>query len=331
MKHNEFFKALKNGELSPVYFFVGEEQYVLKSALKQLENTVVSDDLREVNLTVLSGGATGAEICTACETFPFLSEKRMVVLEESTFLATQGKSEGEELFLEYLDNPSESTVLVVCATSPDKRKRVYKALTKHTVVEFDNLSDIELQKWIEKILRSFNIGIEPSALNFLVEYADPRPEALITELEKLSAYKKEGTVTQKDILTIVTPGNDYNIFKMIDAIMAKNTKTALELLSGLLMNKEEPIYILGAISKQYRQLLRIKTLVDEKTPRQEIISLLGLRDFIYKRLENVCAKTAVGKLKKAVDLCFKTDEGLKTGLMFDEAALHALVLQLATI
>ena len=331
MKHNEFFKALKNGELSPVYFFVGEEQYVLRSALKQLENTVVSDDLREVNLTVLSGGATGAEICTACETFPFLSEKRMVVLEESTFLATQGKSEGEELFLEYLDNPSESTVLVVCASSPDKRKRVYKALAKHTVVEFDNLSDIELQKWIEKILRSFNIGIEPSALNFLVEYADPRPEALITELEKLASYKKEGMVTQKDILTIVTPGNDYNIFKMIDAIMARNTKTALELLSGLLMNKEEPIYILGAISKQYRQLLRIKTLIDEKTPRQEIISLLGLRDFMYKRLENVCAKTSVGKLKKAVDLCFKTDEGLKTGLMFDEAALHALVLQLATI
>ncbi len=331
MKHNEFFKALKNGELSPVYFFMGEEQYVLKSALKQLENTVVSPDLREVNLTVLSGGATGAEICAACETFPFISEKRMVVLEESTFLATQGKSDGEELFLEYLKNPSESTVLVVCSASPDKRKRVYKALLNHTVVEFDALSDTELQKWIEKILRSFNIDIEPSALKFLVEYADPSPEALITELEKLASYKKEGTVTQGDILAIITPGNDYNIFKMIDAVMARNTKTALELLSGLLMNKEEPIYILGAISKQYRQLLRIKTLLEEKKPRQEIIALLGLRDFIYKRLEAVCTKTTVKKLKKAVDLCFKTDEGLKTGLMFDEAALHALVLQLATI
>ena len=66
MKHNEFFKALKNGERSSVYFFVGEEQYVLKSALKQLENTVVSPDLRDVNLTVLSGNATGAEICSAC-------------------------------------------------------------------------------------------------------------------------------------------------------------------------------------------------------------------------------------------------------------------------
>ncbi len=331
MKHNEFFKALKNGEISPVYFFVGEEQYVLKSALKQLENTVVGDELKEVNLTVLPANATGAEICTACETFPFLSEKRMVVLEESVFLATQGKAEGEELFLEYLKNPSESTVLAVCASSPDKRKRVYKALVNHTVVEFDALSDTELQKWIEKILRSFNIGIEPSALKFLIEYADPRPEALITELEKLASYKKEGMVTQKDILTIITPANDYNIFKMIDAIVAGNVKTALELLSGLLMNKEEPIYILGAISKQYRQLLRIKTLLDEKAPRQEIIALLGLRDFIYKRLEAVCTKTTVKKLKNAVDLCFKTDEGLKTGLMFDEAALHTLVLQLATI
>lgn len=331
MNHTEFFKTLKNGQIQPVYFFQGEEQYVMKSALKQLENAVISDDMRDVNLTQLSSNASGSEICTALETFPFLSEKRMVVLEESVFLNATGKADGEDLIIEYLKNPLDTTVFVVLSQKPDKRKKLYKALSNHTVVEFNALSDIELSRWIEKILKGFNVSIDPSALNFLIEYADARPEALITELEKLASYKKEGVVTKDDILAVITPCNDYNIFKMIDCILDKNAKSALMLLSGMLMNKEEPIYILGAISKQYRQLLRIKTLLEEKTPRSEIISLLGLRDFAYKRLEGICNKTSSKKLKIAIDLCYETDEGLKTGLKFDEAALHTLVYQLATL
>lgn len=331
MNHTEFFKTLKNGEIQPVYFFQGEEQYVMKSALKQLENVVISEDMRDVNLAQLPSNSSGSEICVALETFPFLSEKRMVVLEETVFLNATGKADGEDLLIEYLKNPLETTVFVVLSQKPDKRKKLYKALSSHTVVEFNPLSDAELSRWIEKILKGFNVGIDASALKFLMEYADPRPEALITELEKLSSYKKEGEVTKDDILAIVTPCNDYNIFKMIDCILDKNAKSALMLLSGMLMNKEEPIYILGAISKQYRQLLRVKTLIEEKTPRNEIISLLGLRDFMYKRFEGVCGKTTSKKLKKAVDLCYETDEGLKTGLKFDEAALHTLVYQLATL
>ena len=331
MNHTEFFKTLKNSEIKPVYFFLGEEQYVMRSALKQLENAVISQDMREVNLTVLSQDAKGSEICTALETFPFLSEKRMVILEETVFLNTVGKGEGEDLLIDYLKKPLDTTVFLVVSRNPDKRRKLYKELMKHTVVEFNALSENELSAWIVKTLKSFNVDIEASALKFLMEYADARPEALICELEKLSSYKKEGTINKDDILAIVTPSNDYNIFKMTDAILDKNAKTALTLLSRMLMNKEEPLLILGAISKQYRQLLRVKTLIEEKTPRSEIISFLGLRDFIFKRFEGICNKTTVSKLKKAVDLCYETDEGLKTGQKFDEAALHALIYQLATL
>lgn len=331
MNHTEFFKTLKNGAISPVYFFVGQEQYVMKSALKQLEGIVISDDLRDVNLTVLSSGVTGDEICLACETFPFLSDKRMVILEECSFLSAAGKTDGEEKVLEYLKNPLETTVLVVLSANPDKRKKMYKALQNHTVVEFNALSDLELKRWIEKILKGFELSIEQEALQFLIEYADARPEALITELEKLASYKMTGIVTKQDILQVITPCSEYNIFKMIDAMLNKDAKTALMLLSGMLSNKEEPLYILGAISKQYRQVLRLKTLNEEKTPRSEIISLLGLRDFVYKRLEGICNKTTSKKLKMAIDLCYETDEGLKTGLKFDETALHTLVYKLAIL
>lgn len=41
MNHNEFFKALRDGQLLPVYLFAGEEEYVKDSALQQLEEAVI--------------------------------------------------------------------------------------------------------------------------------------------------------------------------------------------------------------------------------------------------------------------------------------------------
>ena len=331
MNHTDFFKTLKTGKLSPVYFFAGEESFVLKSALKRLEDAVVPQDLRDVNLTVLPSDADGQKIAEACETFPFFAEKRMVILEESGFVSSSAKPDKEDRFLEYLKAPMDSTVLVVIASSPDKRKKCVTALMNHTHVEFNSLSDSELMAWIEKTLRTFNLTIERSALLFLIEYAEATPQSLICELEKLASYKKEGVINKEDILNIITPSTDYNVFNMTDALLRKDVKGALALLSHMLSQKEEPILILGAISKQYRQILMIKSMLEEKKSKQEILSTLKLRDFIYKKYENVCQKRSLSALNKAVDLCYKTDEGLKTGKQFPESALHSLILQIATI
>ncbi len=331
MNHTEFFKALKQNEIAPVYLFTGEEGYVLKSALKQLENAVVPDDMKDVNLTILPSDADGFRIAEAAETFPFFSEKRMVVVEESGIVSSKNKADNEDRLFEYLKNPLPSTVLVITASTPDKRKKGYKVLSQHTVVEFNALSDTELMGWIEKILRSFNLTIERSALLFLLEYADARPEALICELEKLASYKKTGVVDKNDILQIITPSSDYNIFNLTDALLRKDKKTALSLLSYMLTQREEPIYLLGAISKQYRQILMTKTLLNDKVSKSEIMSTLKMKEFVFKKYEAICLKQTQSALNKAVELCLKTDEGLKTGAAFDEAALHALVLKLATI
>ncbi len=331
MNHSDFFKTLKTGELSPVYFFTGEESFVLKSALKRLINVVVPEDMREVNLTVLPSDADGQKIVETCETFPFFSEKRMVILEESGFVSSSAKPDKEDCFLEYIKAPLESTVLVVISKSPDKRKKCTGALMNCAHVEFNALSDSELMAWIEKTLRAYNLTIERSALLFLIEYAEATPQSLICELEKLAAYKKEGVINKEDILNIITPSTDYNVFNMTDALLRKDSKSALTLLSHMLNEKEEPILILGAISKQYRQILMIKSMLEEKKSKQEILSTLKLRDFVYKKYEGVCQKRSIKALNNAVELCYKTDEGLKTGKQFTESALHSLILQLSTI
>lgn len=331
MNHNEFFKALRDGQLLPVYLFAGEEEYVKDSALQQLEEAVIDPALREVNRSLLDASATAEEICSQCETIPFMGEKRLVIVQNSTFLTkSEGKSENEERLLAYLESPADFTILVFCCTAPDKRRKLFKALQKYSV-DFSPLSSAELIRWIEKTLKVRGLSIEKNDALFLTEYTDPRPEALYTELEKLSCYVKEGQVKRDDILAAVTPSKEYNMFKMTDAIVERDTSRALTLLSGMLMQKEEPIYILGAISRQYRQLLHIKLLQQEKAQRQEILTTLGIRDFVLTRLQRTCEKRSEKELKQAVDLCYEADAGLKTGRQLPCVALHRLILKLCTL
>ena len=329
MNHNEFFKTLREGQLFPVYLFSGEEEYVKASALKQLEAAVIDPALREVNLTLLGPSAGAEEICAQCETVPCMGEKRLVIVEDSMFL-TKSKSEEEERLLTYLESPADFTVLVFCAAAPDKRRKLFKALQKYTV-DFAPLSSPELIRWIEKTFKSSGLSIERSDALFLTEYADSRPEALCSELEKLSCYVKEGQVKREDILAAVTPCKEYNIFKMTDAVTERDAQKALALLSGMLVQKEEPLYILGAVSRQYRQLLRFKLLQQEKAQKQEIIAALGIRDFVFARLQRTCEKLSEQKLKQAVDLCYEADEGLKTGKQLPAVALHRLILRLCAL
>ncbi|MBR2861919.1 MAG: DNA polymerase III subunit delta [Clostridia bacterium] len=327
MKHSEFFKNLKNGEISPVYLFCGTEQYVCSSALSQLEDAVVGGELKDVNLTRIYGGYDGNGIVEACQTVSFFAQKRMVEVFDCGFLAkTEGKESEEAALLEYLSAPNPDCVLVFITQEPDKRRKLYKKLEEAAVVEFNTLSDSELSRWVEKILRSFGVEIDRDALSFLLEYTSNAPEDLICELEKLAGYKKSGTVNRADVLAIVTPHNDYNVFKMVDAMMAKDAKAALEILSGMLAQKEEPILILGVISKQYRQLLRCKNLLDKGENSAQILKKTGVRDFQLRKWERICRKTPEKTIAQAVQLCAETDEAIKTRYgAYPTVALHLLI------
>lgn len=330
MNHSEFFKQLKNGEIYNVYLFCGEEHFVCASALSQLEGAIVDPSLRELNYTVLDSPDADS-IVQACQTVPFCAEKRLVVVKDCSLLVSGGSSQGENALSAYLAQPSETCVLVFVCTNPDKRRKTYKALAKHNVVEFNVLTSVEAQKWAIQFLKREGILLSPQDAAFLCEYAAPTPSALAPELEKLVSYVKNYTVTRQDILDIVTPIADFNVFKMVDLILAKDSKAALKILSTMLSSREEPVLILGAISRQYALLLAFLQLEQAKTSKSEIIKTLGLRDFMYSKFSAQCRKKSEAQLKQAVDLCFKTDEGLKSGKQFVNAALHKLIIELCNI
>ena len=91
MNHNEFVQTLKAGKVSGAYLFEGVEENIKSVTLAALRKAVLADGLAELNESVMENPSAG-EIIAACETLPFASDKRLVVVREIRLRRTPGRS-----------------------------------------------------------------------------------------------------------------------------------------------------------------------------------------------------------------------------------------------
>ena len=103
MNHNEFVQTLKAGKVSGAYLFEGVEENIKSVTLAALRKAVLADGLAELNESVMENPSAG-EIIAACETLPFASDKRLVVVRELN--GTTGRSEAEERLVSYIPSLS---------------------------------------------------------------------------------------------------------------------------------------------------------------------------------------------------------------------------------
>lgn len=124
-------EEIKTGQLKQVYLLCGEEAY-LRSQYKDRLKTALLDGGDPMNLHYFEGkGIQPGEVIDLAETMPFLSERRVLVLENSEFF----KHGGEQL-AEYLASPAQTAFFVFVEPAADKRSKLYKAVqAKGRVIE----------------------------------------------------------------------------------------------------------------------------------------------------------------------------------------------------
>ena len=106
---HELKRQLAAGDLSPLYFVVGEEAPLRDDAVAAIRAAVLGPDDANVgvfNSDVVYGDETeAAEILTLCGNLPMFATRRLVVVKE---VGALGVREAERL-LPYLEAPVETT------------------------------------------------------------------------------------------------------------------------------------------------------------------------------------------------------------------------------
>lgn len=334
MTWNEFYQSLKDGNIAPVYLFMGPEAHIKREALAALRLKVLQPGLEALNDQVLEGVDAQA-IIDACETLPMMCERRVVTVRDWAPLMN-GKAKNEERDAErisaWLENPPTTCVLVFYMRGElDSRKKLSTLLKKKAaVVSFDLLSDPDLRRWCAGRLKPLGKRIDAGALNTLTYMAGRELTRLSGELDKLAAYVGDArdTITESDVRAIVPASLEYNVFEILSSLLAGDIEKGQRTVNQLLQGGQTPMGVFAMMTRQIRQLAHMKCALDAGMPVQTVQEQLKMHPYAAKQTARQCAKLSADWLTALYERCVTSDFDVKSGRLRDRDALDGLILEI---
>ena len=315
---------LKNGNFRQIYLLYGEEDYLIAQYRDKLLKALVPEG-DTLNFSRFEGKDTrGSEVIDLCETSPFLSERRVILFENSGFF----KNKCDEL-ADYLPQIPDYLYLIFVEKQVDKRSRMYKALKdKGRAAEFSMPDDKTLLTWIGTILGKNGRKIRTTDAGVLLQRTGSDMGNIKNELDKLIGYTEgRDMVTMADIDAVCTNRAENRVFDMVRAVADKDQKRAMLLYEDLLALREPPLKILFNLTREFRRMLLIKKMEREGTAQSEIAAVLGVKPFAVQKSSRCARRYTVSALEKILEEFAAADEDVKTGRLDDRLAVELMIVK----
>ena len=124
----DIFSDIKNGNIKPIYFLMGDEPYYIDKISDYIEDNILDEAEKGFNQQVMYGrDATVEDIVAAAKRYPMMAERQVLIVKEA-----QDLNRNIEKLVSYAENPQLTTVLVLNYKYKklDKRKKLHKAIAK---------------------------------------------------------------------------------------------------------------------------------------------------------------------------------------------------------
>lgn len=324
----EIRQQIKEKNFYRVYLLTGDEEYLVQQARHLLKNAMVAEE-DEMNYSLYEDSKIDfQELAGQAYTFPFFSEKRVIVLDRTGVMKS-----GKDTFLDILKNLPDTTCVLICEPEVDKRSKIYKWIKKNGyVAEFlkKNQTEKVLLRWIATLLAKEKKQIREVDARYFLERVGNDMFQIKNETDKLIAFCGErGEVTRDDIEQITSGEVQNKIFEMVSAIAAGNKQKALSCYNDLLLLKEAPMHILFLIVRQYRILLIIRNMRNLHKSDAEIAQNAGIPPFAVKKNEVQLRGYDQRTLENTIDRCLTVEEDIKTGKIGDQLGVEMLIVALS--
>ena len=325
-----------------IYILHGEDDFTIKETLLGIKQDCGGDLLGESNVTVFNGEEISAnELTAACNTISFLSPKRLVIVEgllgqfERKGKKGRGKSKTPELkewesFAES-DMP-ESTVLVLVENKISKKNPIFVKLAP--IAEIKECDPLDprgknLPKWIRSRVKKNNGEISPKALRVLIDLIGNNLWILSSEIDKLCLYAEGRVIEENDINLLVGYARESNVFQMVDAIVQRRLGAASRLMHLQLSEGSAPPYLLYMITRQFRLLVQVKSLMGKKMPPSKIGNRIGITsEYVLGKTLDQARAYPSGRIEDTYKRLLAADLSIKTGKLEGELALDLLLTDL---
>ncbi|MFS4455598.1 DNA polymerase III subunit delta [Maribacter sp. 2304DJ31-5] len=292
--------TIKKGDIRPIYFLFGEEPYFIDKISDFIANQVLTEEEKGFNQMVLYGKDVSIDdLVSNAKRYPMMSERQVVIVKEAQHL-----SRTIEQLSSYVENPQETTVLVICYKYKklDKRKKLFKIIQKNGVLfESKKLYENQVSEWLRKNLLSSGYSISHKAAILLVEYLGTDLSRINNELEKLKlVLPKQTEIIPRHIEEHIGISKDYNNFELKKAIGERNVLKATKIITYFAQNPKDNPFVLTVtlLHSFFSQLLQYHGLKDHSP--KNVASTLRINPYFVNEFQTAAKNYPMKKVSKIV-------------------------------
>ncbi len=317
--------GLKGG----VYLLYGKEEFLKKEFIQKLRREQFSSQqnpemgFEQFEASEQSLGA----VIDFLQNASFFASQKLAVLHGVDEL----EAEDRQRLLVFIENLPSSSTLILVSQEPNLKKEAFlrNLSEKSRAIACHLPFDKDLPRWVEARVKKLGKTIECEATSLLIERVGKDAALLDSAIEQLSVYvNAEVKISLKHVESLLGRSVQADAFRLIDFLLERKLKSALEGLEALLGEGAKIYEIIGALAGQTERLNRARALMEEGFPSETIATELRLHPFFAGRILEQAQRVPKARLQRILKELLDCDEAVKTGKMGDRLALQQLFLKI---
>lgn len=261
---NQLSSHLKDN-LAPCYLVTGDEHLLVAEALDTIRHAAKRRGFEARELHIATTGFDWAELASAASNLSLFAEKRLVELRLPT--GKPGRAGGQAI-VDLVGRLGPELMLVVSGPKLDRSaaaSKWAKTLDERGVsVPVWPVGVRELPGWIAARMRKAGLEPDREAVTLIADRVEGNLLAAGQEIEKLRLLLGEGPVTAEDVGNAVADSSRYDVYKLVDAALAGDSRRAVRILSGLRSEGIEPVIVMWALTRELRTLATLSDAVNRR-------------------------------------------------------------------
>lgn len=328
MKYVEFRKFTDENGAMPIYLFEGEEGYFREGGEALIKSRFLQDatlDYAVFDGATLKGTKISA-LLSAVQSFPFLSQKRVVKVTDF--------SPSEEEYEKYLkglfENPPAGSILLI-VNSPKKadtkktdekgKKANLQKKPNVTFVDCSRADEETLKKWIFVTCKRAGVFADGITCGKIVNYCIGDMSRIAKETEKLLIYcqaKGLAKLTDEIVDEAVYPDSEYKIYELSSAVSRKNYDGFVKIMNELSAKGFDEASLLATLASHFKGLYEVSRM---KGSDKDIATALGLKEFSVKKNREQAGKFSKDRLLYLYESTYEAISSFKCGETSQSSAL----------
>ncbi len=261
---------------APLYWIAGDEPLLVQEACDSVRAAALRLGFVERKVFHADKKDHWQEAIAEANALSLFADKCFIDIRSSV-----SKLDHEQL-LDYLQRPSPDSLLLVCTDkveSASQKTQWFKALEQAcTFVPVTALDASRFPQWLAERARSKQVSLAADGLKLLAEHTEGNLLAAIQELDKLALQFGSAPISLEQLEAGIGDSAHYEVFALNDALLAGNAAQALKILNALKQEGNNALAILGALTRELRQLATASEDIAQGVPAATAMRQQGVWD-----------------------------------------------------